>query len=196
MTTLLFEQPWLLGAIGTALTIASLYGWTQSGNLIALRTAIGLAVVTLLLLACNVLVVTDAEKIRTWIIDTADELQNNQFDRVLKRLSPNHGIRVANTVDRMKTVKFLIAKVTKIHSIEVDNTGGLPTAFVRMNAYVEAESSGMSGRVPRWVGLTLEKRGQEWFILDFEHREPQFEFVNSGSLSDSLGPSLQDGPVA
>ena len=189
MTTLLFEQPWLLGAIGTALTVMSLYGWTQTGNLIPLRIGLGLAVVTMLLLACNVLIVTDAERIRTWIVDTADELQNNQFEKVMKRLSPNHSIRVANTADRMKNVKFSIAKVTKIHSIEVDKTGGVPTALIRMNAFVEVESGGMSGKVPRWVGLTLEKRGTEWFILDFEDREPQHEFINSAS--ESLRPGLQ-----
>ncbi len=189
MTTLLFEHPWLLGAIGTALTVMSLYGWTQTGNLIPLRIGLGLAVVTILLLACNVLIVTDAERIRTWIVDTADELQNNQFEKVMKRLSPNHSIRVANTADRMKNVKFSIAKVTKIHSIEVDKTGGVPTALIRMNAFVEVESGGMSGKVPRWVGLTLEKRGTEWFILDFEDREPQHEFINSAS--ESLRPGLQ-----
>jgi hypothetical protein len=193
MNALLFEQPWLLGAIGSGLTVITLYGWTQTGNAIALKTGLVFGVVTLLLLACNLWIVTDAEKVRLWLADAAGELQNNQFERVLKRISPNHSIRVANTADRMKSVKFSIAKVTKIHSIEVDRTGETATAFVRMNAFVEAKSAGMSGKVPRWVGITLEKKGPNWLLVDFEDREPQFEFVNSSSLSDSLGPSFQGG---
>ena len=191
MAIILFEQPWLVAAIGTGLTVITLYGWTQTGNSTALKTGVVFGVVTILLLACNLWIVTDAEKVRVWLVDAADELQNNQFDRVTKRISPNHSIRVANTTERMKTVKFSIAKVTKIHSIEVDRTGEIPTAFVRLNAFVEAERAGMSGKVPRWVGLTLEKKGQEWLLIDFEDREPQYEFINSGSLSDMLGPSLQ-----
>lgn len=193
MTTFLFEQPWLIGAIGTGLTVLTFYGWTQTGNSIAFKTATAFGVMTILLLAVNFWIVTDSERLRVWLADAAGELQNNQFERVLKRVSPNSSIRVANTTDRMKAVKFSIAKVTKIHNIELDYTGEMATAFVRMNAFVEAESAGMSGRVPRWVGLTLEKRGTDWLILDFEDRDPQYEFVNSGSLSDSLGPILQGG---
>ena len=191
MTSLFFEQPWMIGAIGTILTIATFYGWMQTGNSIALKVAIGMAVLTLLLLACNAWVVTDAEKIQIWLSDAADELQNNQFERVLKRISPNHSIRVANTAERMKTVKFHVAKVTKIHSIEVDSSGSTPTAFVRMNAFVEAESGGMSGKVPRWVGLTLEKKGNDWLMIDFEDREPQYEFMNSNAQSEMLGQGFQ-----
>lgn len=44
MATILFEQPWLVGAIGAVLTVMTFYGWVQTGNAIAFRTAIGFAV--------------------------------------------------------------------------------------------------------------------------------------------------------
>lgn len=193
MTTYLFEQPWIIGAIGTCLSIVTLYGWTQSGNSIALKVGAGFGVVTILLLAINLWVVTDSERLRVWLADTASELQNNRWEQVQKRVSPQPSVRVANISDRIKNVKFSIAQVTKIHGMDFDYSGDMPTAFIRMNAFVEAESGGLSGKAPRWVGLTLEKRGQDWLILDLEDRDPQHEFVNSDSGANSLGQMLQNG---
>ena len=193
MYSVILEQPWTVGAVGTILTVLTFYGWTQTGNSIAFKTGIGFAVVTLLLLFVNLWVVTDAEQIRTWLVEAADELQANQFDKVLKRISPDHSDRVDQTAERLKSVKFSVAKVTKIHSVKLDYRGVNPTAMVRMNAFVEAESSGVSGKVPRWVGLTLEKRDNTWLIVDFEDREPQHEFMKSGSFSETIGQGLQGG---
>jgi hypothetical protein len=121
------------------------------------------------------------------------EVERNQVDKVLNRLSPNHSDRVANAAERMKMVKFTVARITKVHSVQVDYQGANAIAYVRMNVFVEAESEGMSGKVPRWVGLTIEKKGKEWLIVDFEDREAQHEFMNSSSISEAIGPSLQGG---
>ena len=190
MNTIFFEQPWIVGAIGTVITIVTLYGWTQTGNSIALKTGIGLALATLLLLIANLFIVTDAEQVRTWLASTASELQNNDIDRVLKKLSPDCSDRVTNVADRMKNVKFTIAKVTKIHSIEVQSDKEGVTAQIRMNAFVAGESNGISAKVPRWVALTLEKKNREWLITDFEDKDPQHEFMNSSDLTDAFSKSL------
>ncbi len=191
MVTVLLEQPWIVGVVGTILTVVTLYGWTQTGNAIAFKTGIGLAAVSVLLMILNLWVVTDAEQVRTWLVDVAAELERNQADKVLKRLSPNHSDRVANAAERMKSVTFTVARITRIHSVKVDYQGNSPIARVRMNVFVEAESSGMSAKIPRWVGLTMEKSGKEWLIVDFEDREAQHEFVNSSSIPEAIGPSLQ-----
>ena len=190
MNTIFFEQPWIVGAIGTVITIVTLYRWTQTGNSIALKTGIGLALATLLLLIANLFIVTDAEQVRTWLASTASELQNNDIDRVLKKLSPDCSDRVTNVADRMKNVKFTIAKVTKIHSIEVQSDKEGVTAQIRMNAFVAGESNGISAKVPRWVALTLEKKNREWLITDFEDKDPQHEFMNSSDLTDAFSKSL------
>ena len=193
MVTVLLEQPWIVGAVGTILTVVTLYGWTQTGNAIAFKTGLGFAVGSILLMILNLWIVTDAEQVRSWLVEVAAELESNQADKVLKRLSPNQSYRVANAAERMKLVKFTVARITKIHSVKVDYQGANPIAYVRMNVFVEAESSGMSGKVPRWVGLTIEKKGKEWLIVDFEDREAQHEFMNSSSISEAIGPSLQGG---
>ncbi len=193
MVTVLLEQPWIVGAVGTILTFVTLYGWTQTGNEIAFKTGIGFAVGSILLMILNLWIVTDAEQVRSWLIEAAAELESNQADKVVRRLSPNHSDRVANAAERLKTVKFTVARITKIHSVKVDYQGANPIAYVRMNVFVEAESAGMSGKVPRWVGLTIEKKGKEWLIVDFEDREAQHEFMNSSSISEAIGTSLQGG---
>jgi hypothetical protein len=193
MVTVLLEQPWIVGAVGTILTVVTLYGWTQTGNAIAFKIGIGFALGSILLMVLNLWIVTDAEQVRSWLVEAAAELESNQADKVLKRLSPNHSDRVANAAERMKMVKFTVARITKIHSVKVDYQGANPIAYVRMNVFVEAESAGMSGKVPRWVGLTIEKKGKEWLIVDFEDREAQHEFMNSNSISEAIGPSLQGG---
>ena len=193
MIPLLFEQPWLIGTIGTVLTVLTFYGWIQTGNSIAFKTGVGFAIVSILLVILNVWIVTDSERVRVWLADIASELQNNQFDNVRKRISPDHSERVERTAQRMQSVKFSIAKVTRIHSIAIDYRASVPTALVRMNAFVEAESGGVSGRIPRWVGLALEKRGTEWLITDYEDREAQHEFINSSSGLDDFGPGITGG---
>jgi len=193
MNAIFFEQPWIIGTVGTVVTIATLYGWTQTGNSIALKTAIAFAIATLSLLIVNLFVVSDAEQVRTWLLSAANELQNNDIDKVLKRLSPDCSERVTNVAERMKNVKFSIAKITKIHSIEVESKKGEVTAQVRMNAFVAGESHGMSAKVPRWVALTLEKKNRDWLIIDFEDRDPQHEFMNSSDLTEAFSKSLQGG---
>lgn len=193
MVTVLLEQPWIVGAVGTILTVVTLYGWTQTGNAIAFKTGLGFAAGSILLIILNLWIVTDAEEVRSWLVAVAAELESNQADKVLNRLSPNHSDRVANAAERMKMVKFTVARITKIHSVKVDYQGAKPIAYVRMNVFIEAESSGMSGKVPRWVGLTIEKKGKEWLIVDFEDREAQHEFMNSSSISEAIGPSIQGG---
>jgi hypothetical protein len=191
MNALLFEQPWIIGAIGTVITIVTLYGWTQTGNSIALKIAIGFAAATLLLTLANFFILTDAEQVRTWLSNTAAELQNNEYEKILKKFAPDCSERVTNVGDLVKNVKFSTAKVTKIHSIEVESDSGAVIARVRMNAFVAGEINGLTGKVPRWVFLTLEKQDREWLITDFEDRDPQHEFINSSDLTDAFSESLQ-----
>ncbi len=193
MIPLLFEQPWLIGTIGTVVTILTFYGWAQTGNSIAFKASIGCALVSILLVLVNIGIVTDSERVRVWLADVASELQSNQFDRVLKRISPNHSERVERTAQRMQTVKFSVAKITRIHSIAIDYKTSIPTVLVRMNVFVEAESSGIVGRLPRWVGLELEKWGDEWLITDFEDREAQHEFIHFSSSLDAVSSGTQGG---
>ena len=179
MQTILFEQPWIIGAIGTILSLATFFGWVQTGNSIARKTGCGLVVATLLLLLLNFWVVSDREVVHQWLEETAIELQNNEYAKTLKRIHPESSDRVANNVERLKHIKFSMVKITKIHSIAITKKLGSKRARIRMNVIAAGSLHGLDGKVPRWVGLTLEKVDDKWLVVDVEDRDPQYEFLNS-----------------
>lgn len=181
MTPFLFEQPWLIGTIGAILSIATFYGWTQSGSPLVLRTACGMVAFTLVLLLINVLVVTQSEEIRAWASEAAHELENNQRDKVMERIHPDCTARVDQCVQRMNGIVFSAFRVSKIHGVDVVRENGIVKAKLRMNVVVQGNVEGyyreMKGRVVRWVNLTLERFDGRWYVMDIEDREPQHEFV-------------------
>jgi hypothetical protein len=171
MPTLLVEQPWIIGTIGTVLSLLTLFGWLQTGNSVALKAGVGLGVATILILMFNIWTVTDAEVLQVWVSDVAAELQGNQVDKVLARIHPEASDRVA--------IKFTSMRVTKIHSIDVKNRGASKSAMIRMNVFAEGNIGGMEGKVPRWISLSLEKVGDKWLVADIEERDPLYEFRNN-----------------
>lgn len=177
MAEFLFENPYVIGFVGTVLTVLSLFGWIQTGNRIGAYAGLGFLLLTILLVWLNLYVVTDREQIRVVLSDTALELQENRHDAVKKRIHPDHSQQVASAIALLPRIKFEIATVTRVHSIELSQIGNNPTARVRMNVYVEVQTDFMPGKVPRWVQLDLEKSGDRWLVVDFVHKEATFEFL-------------------
>lgn len=181
MPTFLFEQPWIVGVIGAVLTAVSVFGWIQTGNKIGLQSGIGIAIVTIVLLLLNLTVETDREFLRRWVLDAAAELQNNEHEKIAKRIHPSPSDRVLSQVRMLPSVKLDVVRVSKIHSIEVETKRSPPQAFIRMNVFVQGESHNSSGKAPIWVGLTLEKVQDEWLVVDYEQKDPQHEFMKSST---------------
>jgi hypothetical protein len=182
MPSIFFEQPWIIGGIGTVLSVITIFGWLQSGNPIAFRSACGLIVATILLTLLNVWVVTDREVVRDWLLETCMQVQDNQFDnkeKVMALIHPDASERVMNYASTLPDIKFVVARITKIHSIEIEAKRNATRAIVRMNVYVEGESRYANGKAPRWVGMTLSKHAGKWLVTDFDAREPQHEFMKS-----------------
>ena len=183
MTTYLFEQPWILGVVGTIVTGATVFGWLQTGSPTALKSAAGILLLTILLILVNVWVVTDAEIVRGWIYEVASELENNQVDKVLKRIHPEASERVTNRSRILRHIEFSNMRVTKIHDLKVKTTSTSSRATIRMNVFAEGTLNQgtvgqASGKVPRWISLTLEKLDGVWLIADCEERDPLHEFMN------------------
>lgn len=177
MAEFLFENPYVIGFVGVVLTILSLFGWVQTGNRIAAYVGLGFLSLTIFLVWLNLYVVTDREQIRVVLTDTSLELQENRHDAVKKRIHPDHSQQVASALTLLPRIKFEIATVTRVHSIEMTTVGNKPSARVRMNVYVEVQTDFMPGKVPRWVQLDLEKLGDQWLVVDFVHKEATFEFL-------------------
>jgi hypothetical protein len=177
MSDYLFESPWLIGSLGILLTVLTGIGWVQSGHRVVLFVSIGMLVATILLICMNMWVVTHKERIRGMLESTASELESNQHDRVRLRLHPDHSPAVAAAMHQLPRLKFQMAQVTRVHSIELSKLGNNPTARVRMNVYVEVESNIYPGKIPRWVQLDLELKNDKWLVVDFQQKEPTFEFM-------------------
>lgn len=177
MAEFLFENPYMIGFVGALLTGLSFFGWIQTGNKLAAYVGLAFLVLTSFLVWLNTYVVTDREKIRVVLTDTALDLQENRFDAVKKRIHPDHTQQVASAVAMLPRVKFDVAQVNRVHSIDLTKVGNKPAARVRMNVYVEVQTDFMPGKVPRWVQLDLEKLGDQWLVVDFVHKEATFEFL-------------------
>ncbi len=98
---------------------------------------------------------TDREQIRVVLTETALELQENRHEAVKKRVHPDHTQQVASAVALLPRIKFDVAQVNRVHSIELTKVGNKPSARVRMNVYVEVQTDFMPGKVPRWFSWTL-----------------------------------------
>ncbi len=194
MMTLLFEQPWMIGAIGAIVTGLTIYGWVQTGNPAALKAAAGIFVVAMVLLLLNILIDTDREIVQRMLYATAKDLENNDETAILARIHPVHtdrvdeGIELIHT-DRMeqektgsRRVTFHTVQITSIHEILVESNRPNPRATIRMNVVVDADRVGFRRKVPRFVRLTLNKSKEAWLITDVEHRDPQHEFMNQPSI--------------
>jgi len=178
MPTLLFEQPWIIGVLGAIVTAATFFGWLQSGNPIAFRSACGFLVTTVLMVLLNCWVVTEQEIIQSWLGETATELESNQFEQVLKRIHPEASERVSSRTRMLKNIKFSSVRITKIHGIDIKSTRNSTQAVIRMNVFAEGEMNRATGKIPRWIGLTLEKSNGKWMVADIQEKDPLHEFMD------------------
>ena len=90
MTTLLAEQPLLLSLLLGVLAAGLVYGWLQTG-----KRGVGIAgLVVLVLIPIAWFVsnawVTDRERIRELIFETADAVETNDIDRAVLVIGNRH----------------------------------------------------------------------------------------------------------
>ncbi|AMV35584.1 hypothetical protein VN12_26060 [Pirellula sp. SH-Sr6A] len=190
MSEILFESPLLVLGFGVLFTIIAGYAWIQTGNPWARNIAAGIAMLTILLVWLGYSVQTDRERVIEMLQDAAAELQGNEVAKIRARVHPNATETVRNALNRLDSVHFSVARVSKIHNVEI-RRGATLTAQVRMNVFVEVESQGFEAKTPRWILLDLEEHEGQWKVIHFEHRNPQHEFVG-GEANDIPFPSLND----
>ena len=183
MYDFLFESPLYIGGLGLVVTILTAYGWLQTGNPIALRSAVGLLIATVVLVAVNLFVVTDREAIRQYLLDTAAELQRNEVAKVKTRIHPDATQMILNLMAELPSIRFTTVRIKSFHAIDLSPARNPSSVTVRMNAVVEGERLGQQGTVPRWVRVNLEKYQGQWKIVDYDHREPHYEMLNEEGRS-------------
>jgi hypothetical protein len=182
MNSLLFENPILVGLIGTIVFGMTVFGWLQTGNPWAGRASIAVAVITAFLIWLNIWIETDRESVRAMLLEAASEVEQNQLEKLKSRVHPEATERVHLAMSQLPGFTFEQAKITQIHAIDFSKAGARKVAFVRMNVIAEAESKGGSaagvrGKLAAWVQLELEQMGGKWRVVDCERQGPQHEFL-------------------
>lgn len=179
MESYLYESPLVVGIAGCAMAIVAGLFWTQTGDKIALYSAIGLAAITVLLVGVNVQVQTDREKIRVIMDEVADAVRKNDHDKVFTYMHPNsiEGLRRAKA--ELPGFEFSQARITRVKSIDVNPDTTPPTAIAEFNVFVEVKMSGQNFKVPRFVRAYFMDRDGKWLVKDYEHFEPTAGFRNT-----------------
>ncbi|MEM8734086.1 MAG: hypothetical protein AAGG44_07685 [Planctomycetota bacterium] len=183
MQELLFESPWTVGIIGGSIVLPAGIIWTQVNDRpvqkIALITMLSTLLLTVALVMVSVMVKTDRESIREDLYQLAAFLESNDLDAIYRRIHPNASEGVLRAKSELPRYTFSEARVTRVKSIQINETQSPRTALAELNVVVEASGSMGSGRVPRFVHVYFMKDGEQWMVHDYEHFDVATGFRNA-----------------
>ncbi len=172
MNELLFESPISLGLTGIALTVVAAIVWMNTGHKAAIWTAAGLLIGTIGLLILERGVITYREELIARISEIATDLEKNDRNKVIAAIHP----AAVNTIELAKKelpkYEFSEARVSKIHSIEVEGDSKRPRAEAEFNVFVEVSLSGQVFRGARYISVTFYRENSEWLVIDYRHADP------------------------
>lgn len=178
MQEYLLESPWILGVLGFFVTIGLVYAWIQSGRELFWKCGLGVAFATVVGILINISYKTEQEILREFIWKIAADLEANRFSEVTARVHPDATEYLRSLKNQLESVEFDTVRIKKIHGIEIGKAKNPKTATIRMNVFVKASRGESSGAVPRWVKVHLEQEKGKWMVVDYEHRDPQYEMLN------------------
>ncbi|MCE2815175.1 MAG: hypothetical protein ACK6AT_00855 [Planctomycetota bacterium] len=178
MQEYLLESPWIIGLLGSFLSGVLVYAWLESGRGAFWKWSLGIALATLLSLIVNIGIQTDREILSQFMTKIAADLEANRFQDVTACVHPDASESLRSLKTQLETVQFESVRIKKIHGIDLGRMKNPRTAAIRMNVFVRASRDGNSGSVPRWVKIHLEQEKGKWMVVDYEHRDPQYEMLN------------------
>jgi hypothetical protein len=178
MQEYLLESPWIIGLLGSFASGVLVYAWMQSGRDLFWKSSLAVALATLVLLLVNVTYKTDREVLDAFIRKIAEDLQANRFQEVANCVHPDASEQLRALKSQLEAVEFESVQIKKIHGIELGKSTNPKNATIRMNVFVRASRGQNTGSVPRWVQVHLEQERGKWYVVDYEHRDPQYEMLN------------------
>jgi hypothetical protein len=174
----LYEQQLVIVVIGVALIFALGAAWSASGRK-ELLFAIGGALLLLIAgLIVERLVVTDREAIRATLAQMAHDVQNNNRRAIVEHIYSGAPQLKRQVEAELRNYHFTECRITKIHTIDVDDHIEPRSAIVEFNVIgsgsSEKDSIGELEHVPRWVQLQMirEKNGR-WTVAEYRHESPE-----------------------
>lgn len=199
MQSLIAERPLILSIMLGILAAGLIYGWLQSGS--KQLAAIGLVLAALIpvswIVAANW--VTDREQIESLIYQTADAIQQNDHERVLNLIGDTEIRNRAR--QELGTFVFEEARVTKVREIALIDGTFPQEADVDLivKVVVSQRTGGLQNQsVPRRLLLRMQKAGDGWLIIGYDHMPPlgERDVFSPGGNNRQLGDrQLGDRPL-
>jgi hypothetical protein len=172
------EQPLVVLILGTVVALAAGAAWASTGKrwllvvlgLVVLLTAGGMI--------AEHLIVTDREAIEATLLEIADDVESNDFERLTRHIYSGAPDLQAKAAAELPGYKFTECRITTIHTTDVDASADPRSALVEFN--IVASGSFQAGGVEitdqavrRWIRLHLVRENDgRWAVQDYEHDSP------------------------
>ncbi|MEM8671426.1 MAG: hypothetical protein AAGG48_28155 [Planctomycetota bacterium] len=167
--SLLAEHPAITSLMLGALAFGMIYGWMQNGNkTVCISGFVCIGLIPFAWLIANRWE-TDAEQIEAVIYRIADAVEANDHETAVSVIA-DPSTRSQASAELQRYI-FDLADVNKIRSIQVIE-GSFPLeADVDMSVKVDVREvrGAQTFRVPRRLILRFVKKGDEWFVTDYQH---------------------------
>jgi len=168
MVEMLAEQPIPTAVMLAAIGLALVYGYAQTGK----KAAAGIGCVFLLLVPITFAIAeaweTDREQVEALIYRTADAVERNDVDAAV-RIIGDEQVR-AMAVNELNRFEFHVADVHRIRRIDIIEDAFPTEADVDLSVKVDVSGRGIQRvRVPRRLLLRLQKRDDDWFVIEYQH---------------------------
>lgn len=140
-----------------------------------LKVALGIAVITVAIVTCERLFVTQREEVTDRIYSLADSVQRNDFATVMEFFSDDYAATRQRATSEMPRYNFQNCRVSGIFRFNIFNTTP-PIAEIQFNVSVSVRVD--NGAEPLWgqrrIKLTWEKNKKGvWEIIDYSHSDPR-----------------------
>ena len=173
--TWLVENPWPILMMGI-LTEAILFGgWVQTGQRAIVYLMIGALFLFGGLLLVERFVVTEVEAVEMTLEAVASDLERNDVQAVLSRISSSATEMRHSAESQMPRVEISKVSIHRNLKITIHPQTARPTATAEFNAVIigsDRRGAIENGRYARFFVVRLRKEGDRWVMTDYEDHDP------------------------
>lgn len=174
MITMLLEQPWSILGVGIAAFALAVGGLVATGKRGFLAAAIGIAILVAGLMVLEWSVVTDSEQVEQTLFGIAADLERNDVDAVVDRISARADRLRREVQSRIRTVHIRQVSIKSNLEIEVYPKRTPPLAEAKFNAVISGDlnNGDYQGSYPRYFVCKFRKEDGQWRLYAYEDFDP------------------------
>jgi hypothetical protein len=174
MITTLLENPWPILAIGILAVALAVGAMVATGKKAFLAAALGVVVLVAGLLALEWTVETDVEQVEQALFDLAADVERNDVDAVVARISPQ-AVRLRQEArSQLAAVTVRRVGIKSNLEIAVYPKRNPPLAEARFNVVItgDVSGSGLGGDYPRYFVCNFRNEDGQWRLYSYENLDP------------------------